>query len=170
MEPLTKLRRGPAFVAKGCPAEASSRLRLFEVIPRHVMCFCMRNASCAVIWLRLCMLPTPTADDAGDASSLGPSRAQTHKVHARARARQRPQNEHPKKSSPQASPETQTQQNSVNSGVLWLGSRASAPAGPKTNGEKTMTAQRTNQLQKQNGQNNSPTLSIAVFDGICGVL
>ena len=44
----------------------------------------------------------------------------------RARACQRPQKQQPKKNSPQASPETQKQQNTVNSSVLWLGSRARA--------------------------------------------
>ena len=42
---------------------------------------------------------------------------------ARARARGR-RNSSPKKNSPQASPETQKQQNTVNSSILWLGSRA----------------------------------------------
>ena len=76
------------------------------------------------------MLPTPTPDDAGDASFLGPSRAPTQEAdmgsRADARARQRPQKEQPKLSSPQASPETQMQQNTANSSVLWLGSRARA--------------------------------------------
>ena len=49
----------------------------------------------------------------------------------RARARQRPQKQQPKKNSPQASPETQKQQNTVNSSVLWLGSRARARARQK---------------------------------------
>ena len=70
------------------------------------------------------MLPTPTPDDAGDASFLGPSRAPSQKADMGSRARQRPQKEQPKKSSPQARPETQMQQNTVNSSVLWLGSRA----------------------------------------------
>ena len=89
---------------------ASSRLRLFEVTPCHVMFCCMRNVSCAMIWLvRLCMLPPPTLDDAGDASFLGPSRAPTQKVHmgSHARARQRPQIEQPKQNSTQARPENQ---------------------------------------------------------------
>ena len=46
----------------------------------------------------------------------------------RLRAHQSPQNEQPKKNSPQASPEMQTQQNTVNSSVLWLGWRARARA------------------------------------------
>ena len=55
--------------------------------------------------------------------------------------------------------------------VLWLWSRARAPEGPKTNGKKAETAQHASQQQqKQNGQNNSPTLSAAVFDSIFGVL
>ena len=44
----------------------------------------------------------------------------------RARARQRPHKQQPKKNSPQASPETQTQQHTANSSFLWLGSRARA--------------------------------------------
>ena len=66
---------------------ASSRLRLFEFIPFHVI-FCMRNVSCAMIWLvRLCLLPTPTPDDAGDASFLGPSQDPNQKAHMGSRAR-----------------------------------------------------------------------------------
>ena len=92
------------------------------------------------------MLPAPTADDAGDASFLGPSRAPTQK--ADVGARQRPQKEQPNKSSPQASPETQMQQSTVNSSVLWLGlARARAQEGPKTNGTKAR----------------SPPLSTAVY-------
>ena len=88
----------------------------------------------------------------------------------RARARQRTQKKQPKKSSPQASPETQTQQNTVNSSVLCLGSRARAKK-PENQREKARTAQRASQpQQEQNGQNNSPTLSAAVFGGIYSVL
>ena len=145
----------------------------FEVIPCHVM-FCMRNVACAMIWLvRLCMLPTLTPDNAGDAGFLGPIRAPTQKADmgSRARARQRTQKKQPKKSSPQARPEPQMQQNTVNSSVLWLGSRARAPKSPKTNAKKARTAQRASQpQQKQNGQNNRPTLSTAVFGGIYSVL
>ena len=82
----------------------------------------------------------------------------------------KPQKEQPKKNSPQASPETQMQQNTVNSSVLWLGSRARAPEGPKTNGKKARTAQRASQpQQKQNGQNNSPTRCTAVMASIAFV-
>ena len=69
----------------------------------------------------------------GDASFLGPSRAPTQKADMgsrRARARG--------PSSPQASPETQMQQNTVNSSVLW---RARARA--RARREKARTAQRT---------------------------
>ena len=61
------------------------------------------------------MLPTPTPDDAGDASFLGPSQDPSQKADmgSRARARQRPQKQQPKKNSLQASPETQQQQNTV---------------------------------------------------------
>ena len=74
------------------------------------------------------MLPTLTPDNAGDAGFLGPIRAPTQKADmgSRARRRQRTQKKQPKKSSPQARPETQMQQNTVNSSVLWLGSRARA--------------------------------------------
>ena len=48
----------------------------------------MRNVSRAMIWLvRLCVLPTPTPDDAGDASFLGPSRAPTQKADMGSRVR-----------------------------------------------------------------------------------
>ena len=58
---------------------------------------------------------------------LAPAGPQPRRLtRGRARARQRPQKEQPKKSSPQASPETQMRQNIVNSSVLWLGSRARA--------------------------------------------
>ena len=71
----------------------------------------------------------------------------------------------PRTSGPKsARTETQTQQNTVHSSVFWLGSRARAPEGPKTNGDKARTEQRTSQpQQKQHGQNNSPKLSIAVL-------
>ena len=89
------------------------------------------------------MLPTLTPDNAGDAGFLG-----------RARARQRTRKKQPKKSSPQARPEAQMQEITVNSSVLWLGSRARAPEGPKTNAKKARTAQHASQpQQKQNGQN-----------------
>ena len=74
-------------------------------------------------------MPGPTPDDAGDASFLGPSQAPTQK--ADTGSRQRPQKQQPKKNSPQASPETQMQQNTVNSSVLWPGSRARARARQK---------------------------------------
>ena len=91
----------------------------------------MRNVSCAMIWLvRLCILPTKTLDDANFWAPAGQPRRLTW---GSARARRRPQKEQPKKSSPQASPETQMQQNTVHSSVLWLGSRARAP----TDGSKT---------------------------------
>ena len=146
----------------------SSSIYLFSGPPSlklyHVMsCFCMRNISCAMIWL------DPTPDDARDASLLGPSRAPTQKADmgSRARARQRPQKEQPNMNSPQASPKTQMQQNTVNSSVLWPGSRAPAPEGPKTSRKNATTAQHASQpQQKPNGQNNSPTLSAAVLGGI----
>ena len=103
----------------------------------------MRNIFCAMtamIWLVwLCMLPTLTPDNAGDAGFLGPNQTPTEKADmgSRARARQRTKKKQPKKSSPQASPEAQMQQNNVNSSVLWLGSRARAPEGPKTNAKKS---------------------------------
>ena len=94
----------------------------------HVMsCFCMSNVACAMIWLvRLCMLPTLNPDNAGDAGFLGPIRAPTQKADmgSRASAHQRTQKKQPKNSSPQTRPETQMQQNTVNSSILWLGSRA----------------------------------------------
>ena len=73
-----------------------------------------------MIWLHV------APDDAGDASFLAPAGPQPRRLtrgRARARARQRTQKKQPEKSSPQASPETQMQQNTVNSSVLWLGSR-----------------------------------------------
>ena len=129
--------------------------------------FGMRNLFCAMIWLvRLCMLPTPTPDDAGGASFLGPSRAPTQKADMGSRARARARG--PRKSSPKRAArkpaQTQMQQTAVNSCVLWLGSRARAPEGPKTNGKKARTAQRASQpQQQQNGQNNNKPLSAAVF-------
>ena len=84
-------------------------------------------------WLvKLCVLPTPAPDDAGNASFLGPSPEGSHGA---ARARPQPQNKQPKKNSSQASTETQTQQHTVNSGLLWLGPRARAPK-PKNQCEK----------------------------------
>ena len=52
----------------------------------HVLC--MRNVACAMIWLvRLCMLPTLTPENAGDAGFLGPIRAPTQKADMGSRAR-----------------------------------------------------------------------------------
>ena len=92
----------------------------------------MRNVSCLIWLVRLCILPTPTPDDAGDASFLGPSRAPTQKAD--------------------------------------MGSRARTPKGPKINGKKARAAHASQPQQKQNGQNNSPTLSTAVFGGIYSIL
>ena len=66
------------------------------------------------------------------------SRAPTQKADmgSRARARQRPQKEQPKKNRPQTSPETQTQQNTANSSVLWLGSGARASQEAENQREK----------------------------------
>ena len=80
-----------AYVCNVCnflglrPLAGYASLKLYH----GMSCFCMRNVSCAMIWLvRLCMLPTPAPDDAGDASFLGPSPAPTQKAdmgsHARA--------------------------------------------------------------------------------------
>ena len=87
------------------------------------------------------MLPTPTPDDAGDASFLGPSRDPNQKADmgSRARARQRPQKQQPKKNSPQASPETQKQQ--FVAGVA----RARARRPENQREKKTRTAQQASQ-------------------------
>ena len=76
------------------PLAGHASLKLYHVMSG----FCMRNVSCAMIWLvRLCMLPTPTPDDAGDASFLGPSPAPTQKDDMGSRARARgPTNSSPK--------------------------------------------------------------------------
>ena len=76
------------------PLAGYASLKLYSyTMSRHV--FCMRNVACAMIWLvRLCMLPTLTPDDAGDASFLGPSRDPTQK--ADMGSRQRQQKEQPK--------------------------------------------------------------------------
>ena len=138
----------------------------------------MGNVSCAMIWLfkfRLCMLPTPTPDDAGDASFLGPSRAPTQKADmtcGRTRARQRPQKEQPKKSSPQASPETQMQQNTVNSSVLWLGSPARArqkarkPTGKKQ-GPRSTRASHSKSKTDRTTARRSPQQFLTVFTAFC---
>ena len=110
-----------------------------------------------------CPPPTPDGMPAFGALAGTQTRRLTWgRTRARARGPQ-------KNSSPQARPETDMQQHNVNSSVLWLGSRARAcaPEGPKTNAKKARTAQHASQPQeKQNGQNNSPPLSTAVFDGI----
>ena len=91
---------------------------------------------------------------------------------ARARERQRTQKKQPKKSSLQASPETQMQQNTVNSSVLWLGSRARAraPEGPKTNGKKARTAQHashSNSKTDRTRTNRSAQQFWTVFTAFC---
>ena len=144
------------------PLAGYASLKLYHVMS----CFCMRNVSCAMIWLvRLCMLMM-----LGMPAFWAPARPQPRRLTWVARARQRPQKQQPKKNSPQASPETQMQQNTVNSSVLWLGSRARARR-PENQREKARTAQHASQpQQKQSGQNNSPTLSAAVFGRIYSVL
>ena len=66
--------------------------------------------------------------------ALGPSRAPTQKADMGSRAPEPPERAAQKE---QASPETQMQQNTVNSSVLWLGSRAHArQKGRKQTGQK----------------------------------
>ena len=79
----TTTKEGPA---------ASSRLRLFEVMPRHVM-FCMRNVSCAMIWLvRLCMLPTQPQMMPGMPAFWAPAGPQPRRLtRGRARAPEAPE-------------------------------------------------------------------------------
>ena len=141
----------------------------------HVMScvFCMRSVSCAMIWLvRLCMLPTPTPDDAGDASFLGPNRAATHKADMGSRARAPEVLERAaQKEQPASQPGNANATNTVNSSVLWLGSHACArQKARKPTGKSNDRAARKPATAKQNGQHNSPTLSTAVFDGIYSVL
>ena len=85
------------------------------------------------------MLPTPTPDDAGDASFLGPSRAPTQKADmgSRARARQRAQKKQPKKNSPQASPVTQMQQNTVLAAFCGWGRARARARRPENQREKS---------------------------------
>ena len=100
------------------PLAGYASLKLFLVMSYFL---CETRILC---YDRLCMLPTPTPDDAGYASFLGPSWAPTQNADmgSRARAPEAPE----KKKQPKKSPETQMQQNTVNSSVLWLGSRARA--------------------------------------------
>ena len=96
----------------------------------------------------------------GHASFLGPSRTPTQKARAA-------QKEQPGSQPGNANASKHCKQRRFVAGVACV----RAPEGPKTNGKKARTAQRANQpQQKQNGQNNSPTLSVAVFDSIYGVL
>ena len=103
------------------------------------------------------MLPTPTPDDAGDASFLGPSRAPTQKADMGSRARARG----PRKSSPKRAARKPARKRKCNKtpyiAAFWVARTcARAPEGPKTNGKKARTAQLASQpQQKQNGQNNS---------------
>ena len=127
---------------------------------------------CAMIWLvRLCMLPTLTPHNAGDAGFLGPIRAPTQKAWGRARARQRTQKKQPKKSGPQARPETQMQQNTVNSSVLWLGSRARAPEGPKPTrkqqGPRSTRASHSKSKTDRTTAQRSAQQFLAVFTAFC---
>ena len=106
----------------------------------------MRNVSCAKIWLVwLCMLPTPTPDDAGDASFLGPSRTQ-------------------------ASPDTQMQHNTVNCSVLWLGSRARQKARKPTGkrqGPHSTRASHSNSKTDRTTTNRSAQQFLTVFTAFC---
>ena len=136
--------------------------------------FCMRNVACAMIWLvRLCMLPPSTPDNAGDAGFLGPIRAPTQKADmgTRARARQRTQKEQPKKSSPQARPETQMQQNTVNSSVLWLGrararQKARKPTQKKQGPRSTRASHSKSKTDRTTAQRSAQQF-LAVFTAFC---
>ena len=87
----------------------------------------------------------------------------------RARAHQRLQKKQPKKSSPQASPEMQMQQNTVNSSILWLGSRARArkPTGKKQ-GPRSTRASHSNSKTDRTTTNRSAQQFLKVFTAFCG--
>ena len=112
------------------PLAGYASLKLYHVMS----CFVHEKR---ILCYDMAMLPTLTPDNAGDAGFLGPSRAPTQKADmgSRARAPEDPKKA-AEKSSPQASPETQTQQNTVNSSVLWLGSSARAKT-PENQREKS---------------------------------
>ena len=96
-----------------------------------------------MIWLvKLCMLPTPAPDDAGDASFLGPSRAPTQKGYmwSRARAPEAPERA-AEKEQLASQPGNANATKQIAAGVA----RAHAPKGPNTNGEKVRTARHTSQ-------------------------
>ena len=118
------------------------------------------------------MLPTPTPDDAGDASFLGPTRAPTQKADMGSRARAP---EAPERAAQKEQPASQTGNTNATKHRkkqrFVAGGRARAPDGPKTNRKKARVSQHASQpQQKQNGQNNSLPLSRAVFHGIYSVL
>ena len=73
----------------------------------------------------------------GDASFLGPAGPKLRRFTWAARASQRHQNEQPKKNSPQASPETQAQQISVNSSVFVAGVARARARRPENQREKS---------------------------------
>ena len=96
-----------------------------------------------------------------------PSGPQSRRV-AHARARQRTQKKQPKKSSPQASPEKQMQQNTVNSSVLWLGSRARTRARarrPENQREKSKDRSKS-KTDRTTGQRSAQQF-LAVFTAFC---
>ena len=98
---------------------------------------------------------------------LGPSRAPIQKADMGSRAPEAPERA-AQKEQPTSQPGNA---NAAMQRFVAGVARARAPEGPRTNGKKARTAQRASQpQQKQNGQNNSPPLSTAVFDGIYSVL
>ena len=82
----------------------------------------------------------------------------------------RPQKEQPKKSSPQASSETQMQQNTVNSSVLWLGSRARqkarTPTGKKQEPRSTRASHSKSKMDRTTAHRSAQQL-LTVFTAFC---
>ena len=134
----------------------------------HVMSFfCMRNVSCAMIWLvRLCMLPTRTPDDAGDASFLGPSRDPNQKADMGSRARA------PEAAETAAQEEQPASQpGNANATKRRKYARAHAPEGPKTIAKKARTAQHASQPQQKQTDRTTAHRSaqqfLTVFTAFC---
>ena len=99
------------------------------------------------------------------------ARTQTRRLTwGRARARQRPQKQQPKNNSPQASPETQKQQNTVNSSVLWLGARARQKARKPTRkkqGPRSTRASHSKSKTDRTTAHRSAQQFLTVFTAFC---
>ena len=132
----------------------------------HVMsCFLYEKHILCYGWLGYACCPPQPQMMQGMPAFWAPAGPQPGRLTwGRKRARQRLQKKKLRKSSPQASPETQMQQSTVNNSVLWLGSRARARRPEKPMGKKQGPC---NSKTDRRTTNRSAKQSLTVFTAFC---